>query len=263
MFRSSAIVEDFTRLIERKVDLSKWGRFVKAMDAVVEKLCTVQSDEFKEGEKNADYSLGLMKVSVVRYEDDYKKSVQHARDTLAAVSFITADDRKNKYERMLQEIQLVYEVAHAKALYARMNKSDEPEKHARELQDQAKKAAKFCLEMGGSERDVQHLNAEIIENAGMFYIEGSENGRKKERQKVYNAFEKHGIRTHSRLYYMPDQVGEILLSLDETTRELEAVVAAEKKRIENATPTAQDEKAEESKIAKPASRSKPKAPSDW
>jgi hypothetical protein len=29
MFRSTATVEDFSRLIERKVDLSKWGRFEK------------------------------------------------------------------------------------------------------------------------------------------------------------------------------------------------------------------------------------------
>jgi len=54
MFRSSAIVEDFSRLIERKIDLSKWGRFVKAMNGVVEQLCVVQNVEFKEGEKNAD-----------------------------------------------------------------------------------------------------------------------------------------------------------------------------------------------------------------
>lgn len=262
MFRSSAIVEDFSRLIERKVDLSKWGRFVKAMDSVVEKLCTVQSDEFKEGEKNASYSLGLMKVTVTRYEEDYKKAVQHARDMLAAVAFISPEDRKNKYERMLQEIQLVYEVAHAKALYARMNKSDEPEKHARELQEQAKKAAKFCLDMGGSERDVQHMNAEIIENAGMFYVESNENGRNKARHKVYRAFEDHGIRTHSRLYYMPEQVADILMTLDETTRELEAVVAAEKKRIQNTTPATETAAAGENKTAKTA-RPKPKAPSDW
>jgi hypothetical protein len=159
---------------------------------------------------------------------------------------------------MLQEIQLVYEVAHAKALYARMNKSDEPEKHAQELQDQAKKAARYCLDMGGSERDVQHLNAEIIENAGMFYIE--RDGNNKARKKVCEAFENHGIRTHSRVYYMPEQMGEILLSLDETTRELEAVVKAEKKRIENTTPAAETAPAQE---AKPAKTNKPKPPSGW
>jgi hypothetical protein len=79
------------------------------------------------------------------------------------------------------------------------------------------------------------MQSEIIENNPRFEINGDE----KKRTTMYSLFKKHGISTGHDLYFMPDHVANILKTLDETTAELEKIIADEKKRIQTVTPQAE------------------------
>lgn len=231
IFRNSSTVENFDRLIANKIDLSRWNKFVTRMGKVVEALCQIQNSNYKEDEKSR--FGGMVTVNYVKYEEDYRDAIKEARNALSAVTFFTADQKKERFERMLDEIHLVYEVAYAKALYAKLNRSDEPEKHQEELSKKVKDAARHCRTvLGGTETDIQRMQSEIIENNPRFCIASDE----KKRPAMYTLFRKHEIGTSHDLYFMPDQVGEILKALDNTTAELEKVIADEKKRIQNVTP---------------------------
>lgn len=229
IFRTSATIGNLERVINAKVSLAQWGNFAKAVTDVISQICHVQGKDYEEGERNS--IGGLVKVAVIKGENEYLEKSKKARKILSELPFVSETDKKDKFERMLDELHLVYQVGYVKSIYNKLSTSDDPEKHAPELRAKVTECAKFILStLKGTEEDVRRMEGEIINSPHKCRLT-------REQTEVLSEY---GVETYRNFIFMPDQVFDALAALKSTKEEMQNIIDTEAQRI--TAPAASEQK---------------------
>lgn len=229
LFRSSTQVDDFSRFLDLNVDQKKWTGFVANMVAIVTRLENIQAEGFKTTVRPIKMTGGLLnRDEIVVGKVEFLESIRECRDALPGFSFLTQAHR-DMCENFFKEAQLVFEIAYAKSRFKTFQAADEDDaSNARaQLDKQVRIAVAACRRLGGSEADVQRLNAEVIN--------GETDKTTIRERKGYESLTQYASWSYRAVTYVPNSLLDPLVSLDKMGKHLERAIAEEQKRI-NRTP---------------------------
>ena len=229
LFRTSAQVDDFSRYLDLKVDKKRWNEFVTNVVAIAQLVEHTQARKFPTTSAPIKLTGGFItRNGIVEGQNELASQIEECSKDMQGFSFLT-QAHKDMLEGYFKDARLSFEVAHAKCLFEKFNQAepDLAQGMRKKFEAQTEKAAALCRHLGGSEADIQRINAEVI--SGKMHAHNL-------RERGYKTLASNYSWGHNPCYYLPDSLLNPLVTLMDMGKQLDRAIEAEQARI-NRTPS--------------------------
>lgn len=242
LFRDAAHgVDNFERLLDRRIDIKKWDDFIEKASNVVRYLAYAQNTSYETIQ--VPITWGIRKEEVHRGEPEFRQSMKDAKESLAKCTFMPENERNRMLKSFLDVSELAFYVGLAKTVFNTMDRSDNPENHRAKVREATTRAIKFAKSIGASDQDEKRINATIIDGQGKKdlndlitekYYPDDEKAQKRHRSSYdYSARDSYRSSAPD-VIFMPKDIIDIMNDMYDTRERIKEALDIEKQRIQSA-----------------------------